>query len=484
MPNREETAHLSNKADHVQTHSDAHDGGAQQTARASASAATRHTRHVGDDRAELLIRYVREFAPFLVRRAQGSWIETVEGDKILDFASGQICSTIGHNHPAVVAGLQRAARDAIHLDSKMISEPVLDLAARLVELLPDSLSKVIFVNTGSESNEIALKMARMATGRFEVAGLARSFHGVLTGIGSLTFLRSHAGYGPLLGGTFALPAPYSYRCPIRHCNGGCDCTCLDAGFELLDQQSVGALAAFIVEPVLSSGGIIVPPAGYLGRLQELCAEREMLLIVDEAQTGFGRLGAMFGFEIDGIVPDFITLSKSFGGGIPLAATATTSAIEDICYERGFSHLTSHVSDPLPAAVGNVVLQEITPQLISRVRVASERLMRGLRELEATFEQVGEVRGRGLLAGVEFVTDGSTRQPDPVLAANVTREALGAGLTVHLIPTGNSANCLRIAPPLSVTDAEIDFALDVLEAAIRTATGAAVSSPSASEGVAT
>jgi 2,2-dialkylglycine decarboxylase (pyruvate) len=351
----------------------------------------------------------------------------------------------------------------------MISEPVLDLAERLVRLLPDSLARVIFVNTGSESNEIALKMARMATGRFEVAALARGFHGVLTGIGGLTFLRPRAGYGPLLSGTFALPAPYAYRCPIRHCTETCDCTCLEVGFELLDQQTVGSLAAFVVEPVLSSGGIIVPPRGYLTRLKQLCEEREMLLIVDEAQTGFGRLGTMFAFELDDVEPDFVTLSKTFGGGVPLAATGTTAAIEELCYERGFSHLTSHVSDPLSAAVGTAVLDTITPELLLRVKSAGERLMGGLRRLADRSERVGDVRGVGLLAGVEFVTDSTTRDPDPDFAAAVARDALNRGLSVHLIPTGKTANCLRLAPPLSVSDEEIDFALEVLDNSIRVAT---------------
>jgi 2,2-dialkylglycine decarboxylase (pyruvate) len=135
--------------------------------------------------------------------------------------------------------------------------------------------------------------------------------------------RWHAGYGPLLPGAFALPAPYVYRCPIRHCDGACDCTCLEAGFELVDQQSVGSLCAVIAEPVLSAGGIIVPPDGYFRRLRELCDARGMLLVLDEAQTGFGRLRTVFGFEHDGIVPDLVAVSKTLGGSIPLAATITT-----------------------------------------------------------------------------------------------------------------------------------------------------------------
>ena len=142
------------------------------------------------------------------------------------------------------------------------------------------------------SNEVALKLAKMHTGRFEMVGLTRSFHGLLAGIASVNYSMAHAGYGPLLPGSLALPAPYAYRCPVRHCDRVCDCTCLEVGFELVDQQSVGSLCALIAEPVLSTGGIIVPPDGYFRRVRELCDERGMLLVLDEAQTCLGRCGTM------------------------------------------------------------------------------------------------------------------------------------------------------------------------------------------------
>ena len=217
---------------------------------------------------------------------------------------------------------------------------MLALGERLVGLFPAPLDRVLLLNTGTEANEVALKMAKMHTGRWEVVGLTRSFHGLLSGIASVNFSMAHAGYGPVLPGSFAIPAPYAYRCPVRHCDGACDCTCLEVGFELVDQQSVGSLCALVAEPVLSAGGIIVPPDGYFRRVRELLDERGMLLVLDEAQTGFGRLGTMFGFEHDGVVPDFVGVSKTLGGGLPLAATITTSAIEQDCYDKGFLHVTS------------------------------------------------------------------------------------------------------------------------------------------------
>src|ERR687889_1163581 len=398
-----------------------------------------------DPRERHLIRYPGGFAPRPVARAAGAWNGTTDGQRIL------------------------GSLDAVvHLNSGLLPEPVLALGERLALLTADPLDRVMLLNTGSESNEVAVKLAKLATGRFEVVGLTRSFHGLLAGTSSITYSMGHAGYGPLVPGSLALPAPYASRCPIRHCDGTCDCTCLEAGFDLVDQQSVGSLAALVMEPVLSAGGIIVPPPGYLLRALELCRERGMLLIMDEAQTGFGRLGAMFGFELDGIVPDFIAVSKTLGGGVPLAATITTAAIEETAVERGFLHVTSHVSDPLPAAAGLAVLDVIDEEdLVGRARERGAHLGARLRELQAEHEQIGEVRGRGLLAGLELVTDRDTREPANELGAAVTSECPRCGLSMNIVRTGENANCFRMAPPLSVTEDEIDLAVDILDSALRT-----------------
>jgi 2,2-dialkylglycine decarboxylase (pyruvate) len=420
-----------------------------------------------DERERFLIRYAGGFAPLTVARARGAWVETTDGRRILDFTSGQICSTLGHNHPRIAAAVRKTLDEAVHLNSWMLSEPVLALAERLARTFPAPLEKVMLLNTGSEANEVALKLAKLATGRFEVVGLTRSFHGLLAGIASVNFSMAHAGYGPLLPGSFALPAPYAYRCPLRHCDGSCDCTCLEAGFELVDQQSVGSLCAVLAEPVLSAGGIIVPPDGYFRRLRDLCAERDMLLVVDEAQTGFGRLGTMFGFEHDGVVPDLVAVSKTLGGGVPLAATVTSAAIEEECVAKGFLHVTSHVSDPLPAAAGLAVLAVIEEEgLVERARGRGEYLLERLRELQGGHEQIGEVRGRGLLVGLELVLDRESREPANELGAQVTAECLRRGLSMNIVRAGTSANCFRIAPPLSVTEDEIDLAVEILDASLR------------------
>jgi 2,2-dialkylglycine decarboxylase (pyruvate) len=420
-----------------------------------------------DERERFLIRYAHHFAPFTVARASGAWIETHDGCRILDFTSGQICSTIGHNHPRIVAAIQQSLDEVIHLNSWMLSEPVLALAEQLTKLVPASLAKVLLVNTGGEANEVALRLAKMYTGRFEIVGLTRSWHGLQAGVASLNLAGGHAGYGPLMPGTFALPAPYAYRCPIRHCNGTCDCSCLEAGFDMIDQQSVGSLCTVIVEPVLSAGGIIVPPPDYFLRLCTLCAERGMLLIFDEAQTGFGRLGTMFGFELYGIAPDILSVSKTLGGGIPIAATLTSSAIEEDCYSKGFMHVTSHVSDPLPAAVGLAVINVIEEEgLVERARLRGEYLMARLRELQRRHEQIGDVRGKGLLVGVELVMDRTTKEPADALGAAVSDLCLQRGLSMNIVrSTGGMLNCFRMAPPLTITESEIDTAITIIDEAL-------------------
>jgi 2,2-dialkylglycine decarboxylase (pyruvate) len=427
-----------------------------------------------DERERFLIRYAGGFAPEQIVRAEGSWLETQSGQRVLDFTSGQICSTLGHNHPRVNGAIRAALDGVSHLNSWMLSEPVLALAERLAALFPDPLERVILLSTGSESTEVALKLAKLHTGRFEVAGLTRSFHGLLAGIASVNYSMAHQGYGPLLPGSFAVPAPYAYRCPVRHCDGACDCTCLEIGFELLDQESVGSLCAFIAEPILSTGGIIVPPDGYFRRARELCDERGMLLVLDEAQTGFGRVGTMFAFEHDEVVPDVVAVSKTLGGGLPLAATVTSSAIEEDCVAKGFLHVTSHVSDPLPAAVGLAVLETIEEEgLVERARRLGDYLMGGLRDLQAEHEQIGDVRGRGLLAGLELVEDRETKEPANALGQAMTQECFERGLSMNIVRSGRIANCLRLAPPLVASEEEIDLGLEIMDASLRTVAEAGV-----------
>ena len=409
-----------------------------------------------------LIRSGDEFAPYLGIRAEGTYIYDENGRAVLDFCSGQMCATLGHNHPAVVAAIERSTREVLHLFSGVLSTPVLELAERLAALLPEKLQRMMFLSTGGESTEAALKMAKLERGGFEVVGLTASWHGSTAGAGTSTYNGGRRGYGPVIPGNFAIPGPNAYRCPIRHCQDRCDMSCLEVGFELYDRQSVGAPAAFIAEPIQSSGGIVVPPEGYLKQVKSECEARGMRFVLDEAQTGLGRVGSTFAFEQEDVVPDILALSKTLGNGVPLSATITSDEIEARCHESGFLFYTSHLSDPLPAAVGVAVLEVLgSEHLAERAKAQGDYFMDGLSALQQRYECIGDVRGRGLLLGVEIVKDRESRNPDRELAARVQRRCVELGLIVHAV-RADYQSTLRIAPPLTVSREELDSGIAILD----------------------
>src|SRR6185437_11846738 len=307
-----------------------------------------------DDVEAHLVRYGGSFSPAIIERAEGSYVFDSDGRAILDFTSGQMSAILGHSHPDIVATVRESIGHLDHLFSGMLSRPVVDLARRLVEVTPPPLAKSLLLTTGAEANEAALKMAKLSTGGYEIVSFSQSWHGMTSGAASATYSAGRKGYGPGAPGNFAIPAPNPYRSRWGDDWQGE----LDTAFDLIDRQSTGSLAACLVEPILSSGGIIDPPPGYLNRLKDKCDERGMLLVLDEAQTGVGRTGLMFAFERDGVVPDILTLSKTIGAGLPLAAVVTSAEIEERCHERGYLFFTTHVADPLPAAVGITVLDVI------------------------------------------------------------------------------------------------------------------------------
>jgi 2,2-dialkylglycine decarboxylase (pyruvate) len=417
-------------------------------------------------RTDQLIRYGGEFADLLVERAHGSWLETADGRRILDFTSGQMCATLGHGHPAIIDAMRDAGERVVHLFSGFLSRDVTELARELMAVLPEPLARAMFLSTGGEANEAALRLAKLHTGGHEVLAFAGSWHGMTAGAASSTYSTGRRGYGPALPGTMALPTPNAYRCPIAHCRDRCDLTCLDAGMALADAQSVGAPAAVIAEPILSVGGIVPLPEGYLQRLEQHCKDRGMLLILDEAQTALGRVGALFAFERHGVVPDVLTLSKTLGGGLPLSATITTQAIEEDAAAKGFLHFTSHVSDPLPAAVGRAVIETVlAEELPRRAQELGARLRAGLDELGHRHEAVGDVRGEGLMLGVDLVRDRETRAPVEGYGTAVTARCLELGLNVNIVHFPGLGSVLRIAPPLTIAPEEIDLGVEIIDRAL-------------------
>jgi 2,2-dialkylglycine decarboxylase (pyruvate) len=416
-----------------------------------------------------LVRYAGAgaFTHEIIDRAEGSFVFTEDGRRILDFTSGQMSAILGHAHPEIVATVRRQVAKLDHLFSGMLSRPVVDLARRLAETLPAPLEKALLLTTGAESNEAALRMAKLVTGKHEIVSFARSWHGMTQAAASATYSAGRRGYGPAAPGNFAIPAPNAYRPDFTDADGGLDWRRqLDFSFDLIDAQSVGSLAACLVEPILSSGGIIEPPPGYFAALAEKCRERGMLLILDEAQTGLCRTGNWYAFERDGVVPDILTLSKTLGAGLPLAAVLTSAEIEQEAHERGFLFFTTHVADPLPAAVGNTVLDVLLrDRLDERARDLGASLRKGLEQIAERHEVVGDIRGRGLLAGLELVVDRETKRSSDELGARVTRRCLELGLHMNIVQLPGMGGVFRIAPPLTASEEEVSLGLSILDEAI-------------------
>jgi 2,2-dialkylglycine decarboxylase (pyruvate) len=415
--------------------------------------------------ASRVFRYGGDFADQRIVRATGPCLYNSDGQKILDFTSGQMSGILGHGHPEIVAVVQKMVANLDHLHSSFLSDPVIEFADALADILPDGLDRVLPLSTGGESNEAALRIAKTYTGGFEVVAFDRSWHGVTGGAASTTYSGGRRGHGPTLPGVLTLPTPHAYRSPFNR-EGGYDWrTEFEFGWDMIDRQSTGQLAAIIVEPILSSGGIIELPEGYLAALQQKAHERGMLLILDEAQTGMGRTGDNFAFERDGVVPDILCLSKTLGAGLPLSATITTAVIEQDCYDKNFLFYTTHAADPLPAAVGCKVIEiVIRDQLADRARELGDYLKSQLCELQQRHPIIGDVRGRGLLLGVELVTDRHTKTPAPDVGLAVGRRCLELGACLN-IGRRSMAGIFRLAPPLTISRDEIDRAVSIFDLAL-------------------
>ncbi|MGI9404760.1 MAG: aspartate aminotransferase family protein [Hyphomicrobiaceae bacterium] len=415
---------------------------------------------------EVLVRYGGDTFPNLFHSAKGSVVVDDEGREILDFTSGQMCATVGHNHPAIVKAIRESCETALHMFSGMIPKPVVELGIELARLLPAPLKKSLFLNTGSESNEAALRMAKLATGGYEVIALGGSWHGTTGGSAAVTYASDRRGYGPKVPGHHVIPEPNAFRCPIEHCRDDCDMSCLRVGMKMFDMATDGAPAAIIAEPIISAGGVIVPPPGYFDALRDAARDRGMVLIFDEAQTAFGRGGANFAAEKLDVVPDIMSVSKTLGGGLPLAATITSEELEDKVHRAGFTFYTSHVSDPLPAAAGLAVISTIREEnLVDRAVEMGAYLREGLESLQQKHEVIGDIRGEGLLLGVELVRDRHTREPHHRLGAITTELCFQAGLSMNIRRRPERGSVWRIAPPLTVSHDEIDRAVSILDEAL-------------------
>jgi 4-aminobutyrate aminotransferase-like enzyme len=384
--------------------------------------------------------------------AVGSRVEDPTGRQLIDFTSGVLVANIGHSHPRVVEAITRQAGRLLNCYDA--PHPLRgEVARRLVEAAGETFEAAALFTTGSEAIDAGTKLAKAFTGRWEVVSFVEGFHGRSVGPASSSGLASvRRGFGPLIPGTIVVPYPASFRCPVRHCRDACDLTCLQVTRTLIRANSTGNVAAVLVEPYLGAGGAHVPPAAFWPALRELCDELGALLIFDEVQASFGRTGAMFAFQSLGVVPDILVVAKGIAGGVPMSAIVTSRAILDALPPGSLG--STYGGNPLACAACLATLDVLESESLAAAALTKGHfLIDVLTDFALRVPQLGEVRGIGLSLGLDFVTDRDTRTPNPRLAEAVVFAADAAGVVV-LPPAGEGGNVVRLAPPLSIPEADL------------------------------
>jgi 4-aminobutyrate aminotransferase len=399
--------------------------------------------------------------PLVIARGERAMVEDVDGNRFLDFMAGIAVTSTGYNHPAVVAAVREAAGQFLHIcGADFYFEKFSLLCERLARLAPGPSKKRVFLaNSGAEAVEGAMKLARHSTGRPAFVAFTGSFHGRTYGALSLTASKvvQRAGFGPFLPEVYHVPYPYQYRCDF--CRGEPDCSrgCVrhiedDLFGRRLDPKSV---AAIVVEPIQGEGGYVVPPPGYLKDLRALCDRHGILMICDEVQSGVGRTGKMFACEHEGVEPDVITVAKGLGSGMPIGAFI---AKESVMKWGPGAHGSTFGGNPVCCAAALTTLDLVEREYMANAVTMGTRLMAGVKQLAARHAAIGDVRGKGLMIGIEFVKDKQTREPNPELVAKLERLAFSKGLLL----LGAGKTSLRLAPPLVVDEYDVDTALAILD----------------------
>lgn len=401
--------------------------------------------------------------PLMLVEGHMQYVWDQEGRRYLD-AFGGICTvSVGHSHPEVVAALVKQAATIQHVPTIYLHPAIGEFAKMLAGTLPGKLKRVYFVNSGSEANDLALLMARLHTGNFDLIALRNGYHGGnATGMG----LTSHNTWKynlPAAAGIHHAMAPYPYRGIWGHDDPDAAQNYADDVREVIRYATPGRVAGFIAESIQGVGGTVDFPEGYLQKAYAHVREAGGVCIADEVQSGFGRTGSHFwGFEAHGVEPDIVVMAKSMGNGFPLAAVVTTDEIAEQMTER--VHFNTFGGDPLAMVQGmktlEIMLRDDSQGLSARI---GARILAGLRGLAETHPMIGEVRGRGLMLGVELVTDRVSKEPATAQAAAVVERARELGLLIG--KGGLSGNTLRIKPPMCYSEADADFLVEVLDVAL-------------------
>ena len=412
--------------------------------------------------------------PILGRYFERSWshgeghrLYDTDGRAYLDFANSIAVTALGHHHPRVTAAIHAQVDRLIGPTGAIgYAGPVVRLAAMLAETLPHPIDSVMFLNSGSEAIDAALKLARRVTGRPGIIAFRGGFHGRTFGAASITTsnLNYRTGYEPLLPGVHIAPYPAAYPA-FSGDQEAASAAALDALRTLLQVEiAPSRVASVVIEPVMGEGGYQPAPVSFLAALRALCDEHGILLIADEVQTGFARSGPMWGFERAGIDPDIVVIAKAIANGLPLSAIASSRELMERWGKS--AHGSTFGGNPVACAAGIAVLETFAEErLVENSRTRGAELRAGLDRVAAEEPRIGDVRGEGLMIGVEFVTDRDSRQPDGALAKAVIARAADLGLLV--LTCGMAGQVVRWIPPIDVSPAEITEAVEIFAETLRT-----------------
>lgn len=418
------------------------------------------------DRAVISPSYPRGY-PFVMDHGRGVEVWDVDGNRFLDFAAGIAVASTGHSHPQVVKAIQEQAEKFIHISSDFYHPKWIELAEYLDRIAPFKEDAVCFMtNSGTESVEAAIKLARYHTGRSQLIAFTGAFHGRTMGAVTLTASKPHyhRGFFPLMGGVTHVPYPDPYRPVILNR------TDEDAGTAVIRyiEEEVFAknipadeVAAIIVEPIQGEGGYIVPPASFFPQLRELCDRHGILLIADEVQAGVGRTGKWWSIQQFGVEPDIITTAKGLASGMPLGAMIGRKSV--VTWPKG-SHGNTYGGNPIACAASLATLSLIEDEYMQNACTVGDYILERLEEIQADHPSIGVVRGMGLMIGVEFVKDPLTKEPAVDLRNMVEELAFERGL----LTLGCGRSTIRISPPLCLTRAEAEEGLEIFEDAIAVA----------------
>ena len=407
--------------------------------------------------------YTRPY-PLVIARGEGAVVEDVDGNRFLDCAAGIAVTSTGHSHPDVVKAVVEQAQRYLHMSgTDFYYEPQVQLAEQMGEIAPFAgESRTFFANSGTEAIEAALKLARYYTGRPYFIAFFGSFHGRTMGSLALTSSKvvHRRRFGPMMPGVFHAPYADCYRCPAGTTPDRCQAECLD----FIDEQILAHLvspdevAAIVVEPIQGEGGYVVPPAQFLQRLCDLAGRHGMLLIADEVQSGMGRTGRMFASEHAGIQPDIVAVAKGIASGLPLGVT--TSRSEVMSWPPG-SHASTFGGNPVAVAAALATIRLLRERLVANAADVGAYVIDRLRELQERHRLIGEVRGRGLMIGIELVRDRQTKE-----RAETERDAVVAAMFERgVLSLGAGKNAIRLSPPLVLTKSQAEVAVRVFDAAL-------------------